>query len=116
MLLPIQYALTYPNRQPMRKASFDFRRHSAMTFEPIDKEAFVCFALAEYALKEGKSYPCVLNAAGEALVERFLTGSIRWTDIGRHLERIIASHTPVDLVSLEAILDIDKAARAKAHD
>ena len=63
------------------------------------------------ALRAGKSYPCFLNAANEVLVERFVQGKIPWTAIGEKLDKLISSHLPENVLSLEAILAVDASAR-----
>lgn len=114
MILPIQYALTYPERRPGLLAPYDFVKNGTLTFFPPDKEKFLCLHLAIESLKAGKSYPCFLNAANEVLVDRFLKRKISWIEIGIKLEKIISSHSPQNLLTLEAILEVDELAREKA--
>ena len=114
MVLPIQYALTYPDRLPGLLPRFDFLKNCTMTFEPPDRKKFPCLLLAEEALKQGQSYPCALNAANEVLVERFLRGEHRWIDIGRKLEKLMSSHCPVNMLSLDQILAVDQQIREQA--
>ncbi|MBS0626343.1 MAG: 1-deoxy-D-xylulose-5-phosphate reductoisomerase [Verrucomicrobia bacterium] len=111
MVLPIQYAMTYPERKQGMLPPFDFRQFSEMTFEEPDKKKFVCLQLAIDALAEGRSYPCFLNAAGEVLVERFLTGQISWIEIGRKLDKLMSSHRAADVLTLDSILSVDRLAR-----
>ncbi|MBF8262724.1 MAG: 1-deoxy-D-xylulose 5-phosphate reductoisomerase [Parachlamydiales bacterium] len=111
MVLPIQYALTWPERKPGLLAPFDFSRYSHLTFEAPDRKKFPCLALAEEALRRGQSYPCFLNAANEVLVERLIRNDLRWADIGFKLEKLMSFHRPVDMVSLESILLVDQEAR-----
>ena len=114
MVLPIQYALTYPERRTGFLPPYDFLKNGMLTFFPPDKGKFPCLQLALNALREGKSYPCFLNAANEILVDRFLQGEIPWTGIGEKLDKLIASHRPEDLLSLDAILAMDQLAREYA--
>ena len=114
MVLPIQYALTYPERRRGMMPPFDFLKHSRLTFEEPDRKKFPCLQLAEEALRRGRSYPCVLNAANEVLVERFLKGEIRWVDIAFKLEKLISFHRPQDVLNLEAIFSVDLEARQQA--
>lgn len=116
MLLPIQYALTYPERKRGLLAPYDFMKNHTLTFFPPDKKKFLCLDLAEQAMIEGKSYPCFLNAANEILVERFLQKKISWKEIGTKLEKLISSHEPLNLLTLEAILEVDSLAREKARE
>jgi 1-deoxy-D-xylulose-5-phosphate reductoisomerase len=114
MILPIQYALTYPHRRPGLLKPFDFSRAQQWTFSPPDHQKFRCLTLAKEALAAGQSYPCFLNAANEVLVERFLRKEISWTAIGEKLDQLISSHHPEIMVSLEAILNVDSCARQLA--
>ncbi len=114
MVLPIQYALTYPRRLPGLLPPYDFIKNGTLTFYPPDKEKFLCLHLATEAMKAGKSYPCYLNGANEILVERFLRKEISWSAIGAKLEKLISSHRPENLLTLEAILSVDLRARQEA--
>jgi 1-deoxy-D-xylulose-5-phosphate reductoisomerase len=114
MLLPIQYALTYPERRPGILPPFDFLKNPTMTFLPPDKEKFRCLKLATFAMQAGQSYPCFLNGANEVLVERFMNKEIRWIEIGEKLEKLISSHEPIDLLNLGAILEVDGISRKQA--
>lgn len=114
MILPIQYALTYPNRKGGCLPPYDFAKNSTLTFFQPDKARFRCFDLACQAMKEGRSYPCFLNAANEILVDRFLKKKISWLEIGEKLEKLISSHDPQNLLTLGAILEVDAIAREKA--
>jgi 1-deoxy-D-xylulose-5-phosphate reductoisomerase len=115
MVLPIQYALTYPERKPGILPPYDFLKNGTLTFYPPDPIRFPCLALSMQALRAGKSYPCFLNAANEILVERFLQGKISWVSIGSKLDQLISSHQPQNMLSLEAILSVDQLARELAQ-
>jgi len=115
MLLPIQYALTYPERKQGILPPYDFLKNGTLTFFPPDKEKFRCLQLAVDSLKAGKSYTCYLNAANEVLVDRFLKREISWTSIGIKLEKLISSHQAENLLTLEAILSVDQSAREQAR-
>ncbi len=114
MILPIQYALTYPDRKMGLLAPYDFVKNHTLTFFPPDYRKFPCLQIAMQSLKEGRSYPCFLNAANEILVERFLKGDISWKEIGSKLDQLISSHHPQNLLTLEAVLEVDGQARKKA--
>jgi 1-deoxy-D-xylulose-5-phosphate reductoisomerase len=115
MFLPIQYAMTYPEREAGLTPPYDFMKNGTLTFFPPDPDKFRCFGLALEALKAGKSTPCFLNAANEVLVDRFLKKEISWMEIGIRLEKLISSHVPQNLLTLEAILEVDGLAREKAR-
>ncbi len=114
MVLPIQYALTYPARKTGMLKPYDFLKNGTLTFHPPDNKRFPCMQLALNALKAGKSYPCFLNAANEVLVEKFIQGKIPWIAIGEKLDKLISSHLPQNMLTLEAILEVDSIARQLA--
>jgi 1-deoxy-D-xylulose-5-phosphate reductoisomerase len=115
MALPIQYALTYPKRKPGLLPPYDFLKNGTLTFYPPDTSRFPCLQLALDVLKAGKSYPCFLNAANEVLVEKFLKEKISWQEIGGKLQKLIASHEPESVLTLESILAVDADARRLAE-
>jgi 1-deoxy-D-xylulose-5-phosphate reductoisomerase len=114
MLLPIQYALSYPKRRKGFLPPYDFLKNRTLSFLAPDKEKFRCLKLAIDVMKAGRSYPSFLMAANEVLVERFLDKKISWMEIGTKLEKLISSHEPQNLLTLEAILELDGLARRKA--
>jgi 1-deoxy-D-xylulose-5-phosphate reductoisomerase len=114
MKLPIQYALTYPERMPSICPKMDFSKAFTLHFYPPDFKKFPCLDLAFQALRKKNSAPCFLNAANDVLVERFTKGEISWHQIGEKLERLFSLHQPVDLVSLEGIFSVDQRARELA--
>lgn len=115
MCLPIQYALTYPRRLQGIMAPFDFCKSRQLDFEEPDRKKFPCLRLAEEALKEGRSYPCFMNAANEVLVDSFVKGLFRWGEIASRLEKLMSSHMPFDVLTLDSILAADQEAREKAR-
>lgn len=114
MRFPIQYALSYPERVQGVLPPYDFFKNQKLEFFPPDLGKFRCLSLAIGAMREGKSFPCFLNGANEVLVERFLKKKISWNEIGEKLEKLISSHDPQNLLTLEAILEVDATARKKA--
>ena len=108
MRIPISFALSYPDRLKSNEPSLDFFGQGAsLTFEKPDLSVFRCIGLAYDALREGGSYPVVLNGANEVLVDLFLKGKIRFIDIQNTLEKVMDSLVPVYDLDLEGILDID---------
>ncbi|NGX58501.1 MAG: 1-deoxy-D-xylulose 5-phosphate reductoisomerase [Chlamydiae bacterium] len=114
MLIPIQYALTYPQRKPGILPPFDFLQSEVLQFHLPDTVKFPCLALALNALKAGGSFPCTMNAANEVLVDRFLQGQIGWMGIGNKLEQLMSRHSSVNIGSIKDLFDIDQAAREEA--
>lgn len=112
MRVPISLALNYPYRLPYSGESLDFfTTGSHLTFEKPDRDVFRCIDLAYNALKEGSSYPVVMNGANEELVAMFLKGKIGFLDIPKNIERVMNEHKPSDPVTVEEILDLDKKSR-----
>ncbi|MEE8193868.1 MAG: 1-deoxy-D-xylulose-5-phosphate reductoisomerase [Dehalococcoidales bacterium] len=115
MRLPIQYALTYPQRlanPELPRLDWSLIRH--LDFEEPDLDAFPCLGLAIEAGKKGGTYPAVLSAADEVAVELFLSHSIRFTGIARLIEQVLSQHQSVAEPSLEEITAADAWARDKA--
>ena len=112
MKLPIQYALTYPERWegPFRPA-VDFAGVGALDFEAVDVGRFPCLRLAREAGERGGTYPAVLSAADEVAVELFLAGRIGFTDIARVVAGALDGHRAVAHPSLDDILAADAWAR-----
>ena len=114
MRIPIQYALTYPERWQNPLEPLDFAKLGKITFLAPDETRFPCLALAKQAGKQGGSMPTVLNGANEVLVWRFLNGEIGFMDIPRGVETILAKHQLIASPSLEEILAIDTWSREVA--
>lgn len=114
MIVPIQYALTYPNRQPGIPLKFDFAKNSQLQFFSPDLNCFPCLRLAFESIKQGGSLSCYMNAANEVLVNKFLNGQISWQNISRKLEKLMTQHKVIPLRTLEDILSIDTLAREEA--
>lgn len=104
MKLPIQYALFYPDRRPMRGKRVDFYELGSITFEKPDMETFTGLKLAMRAAQEGGSMPTVFNAANERAVSLFLQKRIRFLEIPEIIERCMEAHGRVDDPDVDAIL------------
>lgn len=111
MIVPIQYAMTYPKRFKSTHPAFDFTKSTNLQFSPPEPNKFRCLQLAYDALKEGGSMPGYMNAANEELVKAFLAGKLSWTEIALKLEELMQRHSIQNPESLEAILTIDELAR-----
>lgn len=102
MRLPIQYALTFPERIAMQGERLDFSKGLNLSFSPPDTDTFLCLSLAYEALRRGGNSACVMNAANEIAVSAFLSGGIALT----HIPTIISScMEKIDFVSLPTIDD-----------
>lgn len=111
MRIPIQYALTYPNRLGNNLPKLNLAEIGSLTFERIDQEAFKCFDLAMKALKMGQSHTCVLNAANEVAVALFLEEKIGFNDIYRMIEGALSKHQAMAFNTVEEIIALDENIR-----
>ncbi len=112
MHIPIQYALTYPERfEGIKSKSFSFADVARLDFEAPDMEQFPCLSLAIEAGKTGGSAPAILNAANEEAVFAFLEGKIKLGDIYTVTERVLRTLTPIITPSLDEIFRADAQAR-----
>ena len=111
MRLPIEYALTYPGRSETDFERLDLAKIATLTFEKPDMETFPCLKLAFEVLKLGGTYPTVLNAANEVLVNEFLEDKIGFYDIPYYIERSLEQHNNRSNPTLEDILEVDKETR-----
>jgi 1-deoxy-D-xylulose-5-phosphate reductoisomerase len=111
MRLPIQFALSYPDRLPSPMPALDLTQLGSLSFAEVDRERFRCAYLAIEAGRLGHSYPTVMNAADEVAVELFLTGMLRFDQIPCVVEDVIERHVPVRAPSLEEVCEADAWAR-----
>ena len=114
MRLPIQYALTFPERQAAQFSKLDLLETGTIAFERPDLERFPCLALAYEALRLGGTAPAALSAADEVAVAAFLDGRIGLGDIYRILDGVLSAHPHGKLDSLEAVKEADGWARRAA--
>lgn len=114
MLIPIQYAISYPERLPSSLKPFDFAKNHTLQFMIPDTDKFRCLRLAYDAIRTGGSLPCYMNAANEVLVHRFLNKEIPWSEIAFKLETLMSRHPVSPITSLQDVLDIDALARQDA--
>ena len=113
MHIPIQYALTYPERiEGIKTGSLDFVRMGSLDFEEPDFDRFPCLKLAYGAGIKGGTYPVVLNAVNEEAVYSFLRGEIGLMDIPKIVENTLSSHTSLENPTLSEIIEIDRESRA----
>jgi len=115
MRLPIQYALSYPERLPARWGALELAQTGELTFCAIDVDRYPCLRLAYDAARRGGTAPAALNAADEVAVEAFLAGRIGFMDIPRIIETVLSRYTPEPADALERVISADADARAIAH-
>ena len=111
MRLPIQYALTYPERQPSEWQRLDFWQMKDLTFAEPDTETFRGLKFAYEAGKIGGSMPCVFNAANEVAVAAFLAGDIHFLDIYDIIEQTMLARETIVSPELEELFEEDRWAR-----
>ena len=115
MRLPIQYALTYPDRRTTPLDRLDIYKQPTLEFFEPDMEKFPCLDLAYKALYIGGVAPAVLNAANEIAVEAFLNKKLAFTEIPGVIEAVLGAHTPEPADDLDVILRADAWARKEAE-
>ena len=113
MKLPIQYALTYPQRRNLPGERLDFSKLTDITFEKPDPETFRGLALAYEAGRQGGSMPTVFNAANEKAVAMFLNRKIGYLDIPEIIEKCMNDHHKISNPSLDEILAVEAEVYAK---
>ena len=111
MCLPIQYALTYPDRAASERVQTDFPKLGSLTFEEPDLERFPSIELARKAGEIGGTLPAVLNAANEVAVEAFVNRKINFPQIFETVRRTMEAHEVVSHATLDQILEADAWAR-----
>lgn len=108
MRVPIQYALTYPERIPMQNAKqLRLEEIGRLHFEKMDFTRFKALALAYVAGKEGGTMPAAMNAANEIAVGLFMKGKIPFLEIDTIVERVMETHQTIQKPTLEAIMEVD---------
>jgi 1-deoxy-D-xylulose-5-phosphate reductoisomerase len=108
MKIPIQYALTYPDREESLLPALDLSQVRALEFYEIDDQKFPLVKLARKALEEGGSTSVALNTANEVAVEAFIEGKIPFSDIAKIVTKTVESHHKRKMKDLEEIFDIDR--------
>ncbi len=116
MRVPIQYALTYPEREASALPRLDLSRVGPLEFFEVEEERYPLIAFARQALETGGSLPVALNAANEAAVEAFLDGRIGLSDITRVVGGIMDGHRSAEAETLDAVLAIDREARIQSEN
>jgi 1-deoxy-D-xylulose-5-phosphate reductoisomerase len=114
MKLPIQYALTYPNRFPTNFPRFNFMDYPQLTFEKPDRDTFLNLGLAYDAMEMGGTAACVLNAANEITVQAFLDQKISFLKIAEINQAVLKSTEIIQSPSYDDYVAIDELARRNA--
>ena len=115
MRLPIQYALTYPNRLHMKNNELDFSKFSSLTFEEPDTDTFFALRLAFDALKAGGIMPTVFNSADEAAVDLFMKGNLSYLGISETIAEAMSKIKNIENPDIETIFETDRLARETVY-
>ncbi|WP_339058200.1 1-deoxy-D-xylulose-5-phosphate reductoisomerase [Candidatus Regiella endosymbiont of Tuberolachnus salignus] len=116
MRIPIAYAMAYPDRIKSGVDALNFCQMGALTFTQPDKQRYPCLPLAIDACHSGQTATTALNAANEVAVQKFLDGTIRFTDIVKVNEKVVEKQTSKEPNSVEEVLEIDQLARKEANE
>ena len=117
MRLPIQYAITWPQRFPSPVAPLDLAKYGALTFARPDEDTFRCLGACRCAMRKGGLAPAAANGANEAAVSLFLDRRVSFTDIGDLVTRAVEDQPETkDSVSVDDIFEADAAARRNVLD
>lgn len=111
MRIPIQYAISYPDRVPSPAKPLDLFEIGKLTFYRPDTETFVCLAACKEAMRRGGLSPAAANGANEQAVALFLQKKIRFLDIGKYVWEAMERQPKVDSFTVEDVLACDRAAR-----
>jgi 1-deoxy-D-xylulose-5-phosphate reductoisomerase len=115
MRIPIQAALSHPDRLQRAFDRVDLTKMGRLDFEPVDHARFPCVGIAYEAGRKGGSYPVVLNAANEEAVNAFLIGLIPFGAIAGTIEEVLGAYDGAEAEELDEVLQIDGWARAEAR-
>lgn len=111
MRLPIQYALTYPQRMTNNSEPFDIYKYGSLTFEQPNRRLFPCLDLAYRAIEHGGNMPAILNAANEVAVNAFIKGYIRFVDIPYVIEKSLSDFHFIQNPLLDDLFETDDTVR-----
>ncbi len=116
MRIPIQYALSYPERWDAPVQPLDFTALGSLEFAAPDTDTFRCLALARAAGERGGTLPCAMNAANEVAVAAFLAGEGSYLGIAECVEAVMEAHGVQAVESIDQLLEVDAWARAEARE
>ncbi len=116
MRMPIQYALTYPERVASNQIALDWRKLRRLDFAKVSTRRFPCLRLAREAMKKGGALPCALNAADEVAVAAFLERRLPFLGIAEVIERVLARTPRIRFEKMDDVLEADAEARRTAKE
>jgi 1-deoxy-D-xylulose-5-phosphate reductoisomerase len=115
MRMPIQYALSYPEKWEAAIPGMDFTKAMQLDFAPPDRAKFPCLSLATRALEAGGTAPAALNAANEEAVAAFLDGRAPFLAIPESIQEVLETEPKTAASTLEDVLEADRRARERAR-
>jgi 1-deoxy-D-xylulose-5-phosphate reductoisomerase len=116
MRMPIQYALTYPERVASKQVALDWTRLKRLDFAKASTRRFPCLRLAREAMKKGGAFPCALNAADEIAVAAFLERQLPFLGIPEVIERVLGRTPRLRFEKMDDVLTADAEARRMARE
>ena len=116
MSIPIQYALTYPDRYPSPAEALDLTQYGSLTFYQPDEETFSCIGVCREAIQRGGLSPAAANGANEEAVNLFLHHQIKFTDIGALVREAMERQPVVTDYTLEDVFEADRQARCAVRE
>lgn len=116
MRMPIQYALTYPERAASNEVALDWTKLRRLDFEKVSTRRFPCLRLAREALRREGAYPCAFNAADEVAVEAFLERRLSFMGIAEVIERVLDRMPRIKMSAIADVLSADSEARRMARE
>jgi len=116
MRMPIQYALTYPERAASNEVALDWTKLRRLDFEKVSTRRFPCLRLAREALRKRGAYPCAFNAADEVAVEAFLERRLSFAGIAEVIERVLNRMPKIKMAAIADVLAADSEARRMARE
>jgi 1-deoxy-D-xylulose-5-phosphate reductoisomerase len=116
MRMPIQYALTYPERVASNQVDLDWAKLKRLDFEKVSTRRYPCLRLAREAMKKGGAWPCALNAADEVAVAAFLERQISFLGIAEVVEAVLSRTARVRIEKMDDVLAADAEARRVAKE
>lgn len=115
MEIPVQLALSFPDRLVSTVKSMDFQKAFSLGFKPLVRENYPCYDLALKCGESGGIFPCVMNAADEIAVKAFLEGRISFTDIFRVVDGVVQTAHGGKIQNFAQLTEVDEAARRSAQ-
>jgi 1-deoxy-D-xylulose-5-phosphate reductoisomerase len=116
MRMPIQYALTYPERAASNEVALDWTKLRRLDFDKVSTRRFPCLRLAREALRKEGAYPCAFNAADEVAVEAFLDRRLSFAGIAEVIERVLNRMPKLRMSAIADVLAADSEARRMARE